>query len=298
MTPVDALRGRLSRLGFGCASYWAKPVFPRRRAIALVHEAIELGVTVFDTGPMYAAGEAERRLGAALAGRDRAGLVVMSKAGEATPGAPHKDFSPFAIERSVTGSLQRLGVERIDVLWLHGCPRNGWSDDLREGLQRLKTRGLVDLVGLNSFDADDLDAAVDEQAFDALMFDVNFTRPDNSRRAALAANQGKLVFSAAALARAPWNRSWWQVRSPADAWYWLRAWRQGATAGTKSSRAHEAEPPACAGAPAAATAAQRSLQWSLAQPGVTCALFATTRPAHLRENAACLVTSSPPMPER
>lgn len=250
---------------------------------------MDLGITVFDTGPMYAAGEAERRLGAALAGRDRDRLVIMSKAGEVAPGMPHKDFSPTAIEQSVEGSLRRLGVERLDVLWLHGCPRHGWDDELRAGLQRLKFRGLVDLVGLNSFDAHDLDAAITEVAFDALMFDVNFTRPENALRASRAAEQGKWVFSAAALARAPWNRRWWQVRSAADAWYWLRARQQGAPhMGHQVARESPVAPHADA-----STAAQRALRWSLAQPGVRCALFATTRVAHLRENAACLAVAGP-----
>src|SRR5690606_13653150 len=136
-----------------------------------------------DTGPMYAAGEAERRLGLALRDRDRERLVIMSKAGEAArPGAP-KDFSAAAIERSVEGSLRRLGVERLDLLWLHGCPRSEWDDALRDALDRIKSRGLARAVGLNSFDTDDIDASIDAPLFDALMFDVHVFRPDNAERA-------------------------------------------------------------------------------------------------------------------
>ena len=53
----------VSEIGFGCASWWGKPAFDEGTAISLVHEAMALGVTLFDTGASYSAGEAEPRLG-------------------------------------------------------------------------------------------------------------------------------------------------------------------------------------------------------------------------------------------
>ncbi len=71
----------VSELGFGCASWWGKPRFEERTAIGLVHEALDRGVTLFDTGASYSAGEAEPRLGRALKGRDTSSLVIATKAG-------------------------------------------------------------------------------------------------------------------------------------------------------------------------------------------------------------------------
>lgn len=284
MSELDALRARCSRLGFGCASYWAKPLFAGRRARSLVHEAIDLGISVFDTGPMYAAGEGERRLGQALRGRERERLVLMSKAGEAPrPGEP-KDFSRAAIERSVEGSLRRLATDGLDVLWLHGCPRSDWNDTLRDTLLRIKDRGLAVAVGLNTFDAADIDASIDEPSFDALMFDVHVFRPDNAVRAERAVGKGKLVFSAAALARAPWRRNWWQVRSPADAWYWMR--HRASAMPTEPAAETEVRVEAAAGRDE--SRARQALNWVLSRTAVDCALFNTTRLQHLRENAACM----------
>ena len=277
MSDIDDIRARCSRLGFGCASYWAKTVFPRQRAIGLVHDAVELGITVFDTGPMYAAGEAERRLGAALGAHRRDPLVIMSKAGEPASAHAPKDFSPAAIEHSARASLGRLGIEHLDVLWLHGCPRSEWNDGLRRGLEQLKSLGLARLVGLNTFDADDIAAAIDEPMFDALMFDINLLRPENAMAAERAAARGKLVFSAAALARAAWNRHWWGIRAPSDVWYWLRA----NAVREKSVRVGE-------GGAAKPESAAHALTWVLDQAAVTCALVNTTRHAHLRENVACM----------
>ena len=281
MGAADALRARLSRLGFGCASFWAKPMFPAARAIALVHEAIERGVSVFDTGPMYAAGEAECRLGKAIHGIDLGKLVIMSKAGEPSAASGgHKDFSAAAIRHSLHGSLRRLGVERLDVLSLHGCPRRDWSDELRGELDRMRRDGEVLAVGLNSFDAADLDAAIGDPLFDALMFDVNVLNPGNAERALRAAAAGKLVFSAASLARAAYRRHWWHIRSAADGWYWLRAMRERPVAAWPAELVPTAGP--------ADSPAQRALRWTLAQGGVDCALFNTTRLQHLRANLACL----------
>lgn len=57
----------MSEIGLGCASFWAKPSFDEATAVHLVHAAIDNGVTFFDTGPAYSGGNAEPRLGRALA---------------------------------------------------------------------------------------------------------------------------------------------------------------------------------------------------------------------------------------
>jgi aryl-alcohol dehydrogenase-like predicted oxidoreductase len=79
-----------------------------------VHEAIDLGVTLFDTGASYSAGEAEPRLGRALKGRDTSGMVIASKAGthHAGGGRIGRDMTPAAIAASAERSLRNLGVER------------------------------------------------------------------------------------------------------------------------------------------------------------------------------------------
>src|ERR1700709_1424723 len=61
---------RVSEIGFGCASYWGMRVLCEAAPIPLVHAAIDRGVTFFDTGASYSGGNAEPRLGKALAGLD------------------------------------------------------------------------------------------------------------------------------------------------------------------------------------------------------------------------------------
>ena len=143
----------VSELGFGCASWWGKATFDETTALALVNKAMDLGVTLFDTGSSYSAGEAEPRLGRALKSRNTKNLIVATKAGtyHAGRGRIARDMSPTAIVSSAERSLQNLGVEALGLLQLHG-PSIHELDALRETLARLKARGLTRAVGLNSFD--------------------------------------------------------------------------------------------------------------------------------------------------
>src|SRR5258708_1315374 len=106
--PLGATGLSVSEIGFGAASYWGKPVFDERRAVGLVHAALDGGVTFFDTGSSYSAGEAEPRLGRALKGRDAGKLVVATKAGtfHAGGGRIGRDFSAKAVTASAERSLR------------------------------------------------------------------------------------------------------------------------------------------------------------------------------------------------
>ncbi|TPW07377.1 MAG: aldo/keto reductase [Alphaproteobacteria bacterium] len=105
----------LSRLGLGISGPHATGLVSTGDTTRLLRTAIDLGVTTFDTGPMYGDGEAERRLGLALKGVARDSVFVITKArtwtrdGDApTPGA------------SLRASLARLGLDHVDALLLHG----------------------------------------------------------------------------------------------------------------------------------------------------------------------------------
>ena len=99
-------------------------------AHAVVERAWELGLRYFDTAPRYGAGLAERRLGAALIGRRRDEFVVSTKVGRLLrpgrsewSGAPelvdYFDFSHDATLRSLDESLGRLGLDRVDIAFVH-----------------------------------------------------------------------------------------------------------------------------------------------------------------------------------
>jgi D-threo-aldose 1-dehydrogenase len=126
-------RSAVARLGLGTAPLGGlfADVSPETAA-STVDAAWRLGVRFFDTAPLYGSGLAEERLGRALASRPREEYTVSTKVGRvlqpgaASPefrGAPALeavfDFSAEGIRRSLTGSLERLGLDAVDVVLLH-----------------------------------------------------------------------------------------------------------------------------------------------------------------------------------
>src|SRR5690606_28310853 len=91
-------------------------------SVAAIHAALDAGITFFDTANIYGAGHSERVLGRALAGR-RDEVVIATKFGnlfdESTRQATGRDASPESIRRQCDESLQRMGIETIDLYQFH-----------------------------------------------------------------------------------------------------------------------------------------------------------------------------------
>lgn len=161
----------MTELAFGAAAIGGlyTPV-TETAARAAVDAAWDAGVRYFDTAPHYALGLAERRLGAALAERPRDAFTLSTKAGRllepVPPGVPlgddlasgfavpatHRrvwDFSGDGVRRSLEESLERLGLDRIDILYLHD-PDDHAEQAFREAYpaaERLRSEGVVGAIG-------------------------------------------------------------------------------------------------------------------------------------------------------
>jgi aryl-alcohol dehydrogenase-like predicted oxidoreductase len=115
---------RVSAIGFGAmsigiANVYTSSVRDDAAAVALIHRALELGVTMIDTADVY--GRSEIQVGQALKGR-RNGVVLATKFGfvNERPGEEERlDGSPAYVRRACDASLKRLGVEHIDLYYLH-----------------------------------------------------------------------------------------------------------------------------------------------------------------------------------
>jgi aryl-alcohol dehydrogenase-like predicted oxidoreductase len=279
----------VSEIGFGCASWWGKPAFQERMALALVHAALDLGVTLFDTGASYSAGQAEPRLGRALKGRDVSDLVVATKAGtyHAGGGRIARDFSPAAIRASAEKSLRQLGLETLPLLQLHGPAVQELTDELLGVLAELKARGLVRALGVNSFDPAVIEHALGLAEFDVVMIDYNVLRPERAPLIARAATAGKGVLAGMPLAMGHTQAKVAQLRGPQDLWYAARGLvrhRGEVQAGARFRFLHRLP---------GMTGSQAALAYVLADPGVSAAVVGTTRLAHLREDVAASGLSLP-----
>ncbi|MDN0199850.1 aldo/keto reductase [Streptomyces sp. S.PNR 29] len=161
----------VTQLALGCAGIGNlyQPVSDEA-AFATVDAAWDAGIRTFDTAPHYGLGLSERRLGAALRGRPRDTYTVSTKVGRllvpnktagagddladgfAVP-ATHRrvwDFTADGVLRSLEASLNRLGLDRVDILLLHD-PDDHAEQALREAypaLERLRAQGVVGAIGV------------------------------------------------------------------------------------------------------------------------------------------------------
>jgi aryl-alcohol dehydrogenase-like predicted oxidoreductase len=280
--PLGRTGLQVSEIGLGCASWWGKPAFQERDAVALVHAALDHGVTLFDTGSSYSLGEAEPRLGRALSGRDLSRIVVASKAGTFHAGGRRigRDFRPAAIAASVERSLANLGVESLGLLQLHGPTVADLTPELMDTLEGLRRRGLFRALGANSFDPVVIEHLIGMPAIDAVMLDYNVLRPEREPLIARAAAAGKGVLAGMALAMGHTGGQVLKLRSPRDVWYALRALknhRRDIADGARFGFLHQLD---------GMSGSQAALAYVLANPGVASAVIGTTRMPHLIENVA------------
>ncbi len=119
---------------------------------ALIRRAFEHGLRYIDTAPLYGLGESERRFREPVASVPRDELVISTKVGRILDDSPrgwHFDFSRDAVLRSVEGSLERLGLDRIDILYIHD-PDDQWERAIGEAfpaLADLRAQGVVSAIG-------------------------------------------------------------------------------------------------------------------------------------------------------
>ncbi len=287
--PLGATDLTVSEIGFGCASWWGMRAFAESEALALVHAALDRGVTFFDTGAVYSRGEAEPRLGRALKGRDMSRVVVATKAGTRfVDGRIVRDMSPAAIEASAIDSLRRLGLETLPLLQLHGPGLEELTVDFVGELQGLKARGIVRALGLNSFDPAVIERAIGLAGIDVVMVDYNVLRPERAPLVARAAAAGKGVLAGMALAMGHTGLQALKIRRPRDIWYVLRALKNHRADIAKGARL------AFLNRLPEMTGPQAALAYVLADANVSCAVVGTTRMPHLIENLAASGLVLPP----
>jgi aryl-alcohol dehydrogenase-like predicted oxidoreductase len=141
----------------GMSEFYA-PV-AEREAIATIHRALELGVSLIDTSDMYGRGENERLVGRALRDR-REHAVLATKTGlvrrDDDPRWRGNDGSAAHIRAACDASLQRLGVEYVDLYYLHRVDPRVPIEESIGALAELVVAGKVRQVGVSETTADQL----------------------------------------------------------------------------------------------------------------------------------------------
>jgi D-threo-aldose 1-dehydrogenase len=189
------------------------------QARATLDAAWEHGIRAFDTAPHYGAGLSERRVGAALRERPRHELTLCTKVGRLLvephgravdphmfEGAPRLerrfDFSADGVRRSLEESLDRLGMDRIDVAHVHD-PDEHMDQAIAEAfpaLVELREQGVIGAVGAGMNHAEPLARIVREADVDCVLVAGRYTLLDRGAEAVLldpCAERGVSVLAAA-----------------------------------------------------------------------------------------------------
>ncbi|MHB9035044.1 MAG: aldo/keto reductase [Armatimonadota bacterium] len=152
---------KVSRVAFGCeplgGTDWG--TVDDDLTIAAVHRALDMGVNFFDTADVYGLGRSEKMLAKALGSR-RDQVVIASKFGcawdEQSSGLRarvHIDCSPTRLEVAIKGSLSRLGVDHIDLYYIHKPDLNTPLEATLEAMVRLRESGVIGHIGVSNFSA-------------------------------------------------------------------------------------------------------------------------------------------------
>jgi D-threo-aldose 1-dehydrogenase len=208
--PVGRTGLEITRIGFGSAPIGDLNRAPSDTATrSLLQSAWDAGVRYFDTAPMYGAGLAERRVGDFLRDKPRDDYVLSSKVGRllvpdraaamaryndprAMPFRSVFDFTYAGIVKSYEQSLQRLGLERIDILLLHDLGRfsqgarhdETWAQATEGGgikaLMELRDSGAIRAIGAGVNEAPILEALMDRGRWDVFLLANRYTLLDQA----------------------------------------------------------------------------------------------------------------------
>ena len=192
---------KISKIGLGTWQFGSREwgygeAYARQEARAIVHRALELGVTLFDTAEIYGFGRSERILGAAI-GEDRDSVFLATKLFPLLPVAP-------VVEQRAVASANRLGTRRLDLYQVHQPNPVVRDGTIMRGMRALQRVGLVGEVGVSNYSLDRWRAAERALGSRVLSNQVRYSLVDRSPEQYLlpfAESTGHLVIAYSPLAQ-------------------------------------------------------------------------------------------------
>jgi len=155
-SPVGKSGLRVPLVAFGTAPLATAPAWgggepiPETQVNAALRYAFENGITWFDTAPNYMRGLAETRTGQVVGGLPREQIVIATKVGfDSSGGYSRRDYSRDGVLRSLEGSLKRLNVDHVDLLYVHDPDDYAPQvlDETFPALADLRSQGVIKAIG-------------------------------------------------------------------------------------------------------------------------------------------------------
>lgn len=256
-------------------------------AVSAIRAAYDAGIRYFDTAPLYGEGEAERRLGLALATLPREELTISTKVGYALKpeGGVGHDYRPDAVERSLAESLRRLGLDRVDIVFIHD-PDDHYAEAMAGAypvLARLREEGVVGAIGAGMNQSSMLTRFFHDGDFDCFLVAGRYTLLDQTAAAdllpAIDGTRIRLIIGGpynSGILADPWADRPMFNYAPADAAWLARARAIDAVAGEFGVSLKAA-----------------ALQFPLAHPAVATVLTGMRSRGEVEENARLLAEPIP-----
>ena len=163
------------RVALGCGNFGgvgSSPGFFGRgldetQAFAVMDAAWEMGIRHFDTADAYGGGRSETMIGNWIRSRGQLPLLTTKTYNPMAAGADH-GLAPARVERQLHSSLERLGVERVDLYLAHDYDGDVAPELVVGTFERLRSEGLVAAAGVSNYDAAQLRAALAAGHVDAI----------------------------------------------------------------------------------------------------------------------------------
>lgn len=298
--PSRSMLHRVPRLGLGCMGM--SEFYGDRddaRSLAALAEAFELGYRHLDTADMYGKGHNEQLVGTFLRGLGgrRHELLLATKAGIRRdvdgPGTLRIDSRPEHVVAACEASLRRLGVDHIDLYYLHRRDREVPIEDTVGAMARLRDAGKIGAIGLCEVSAATLRRAAATAPIAAIQSEYSLWSRDPEREVLAAC----VEVGAAFVAYSPLGRGFLTgklaretVAREGD----LRGKLPRFQAGAFESNAALLEAVSAVAHELGATVAQTSLAWVLGRAPWCHAIPGTCKPQHLADNLRSLALELSP----
>lgn len=288
--PLGTTGLQVGAVGLGCMSMsWAYDPAMKddETSIAAIRTALDTGVTLIDTAPAYGPFHNEELVGRAISGR-RAETVLASKVGLVVDPKTFefiKDGKPESVRASAEGSLQRLGVEHLDLFQLHRVDPEVPIEETWGAMAELVSRGLVGHLGLSEVTVEECTRAAAIHPVASVQSEFSLWTRDRLADVIpwCAANGASFI------PFAPLGRGYLTGSLDSSTEFEAKDFRSRNPRFTPAARAANqviVEEIRAVAEGLGATPAQVAIAWTLAVSPAIVPIPGTRRPARVRENAA------------
>jgi aryl-alcohol dehydrogenase-like predicted oxidoreductase len=296
---------QVSRLCLGCMSYGTPDqgshpwTLPEAASRPFLKKALDLGLNFFDTANVYSAGSSEEIVGRALAEyAPRDSYVLATKVnGRMRPGPNGAGLSRKAILAEIDHSLQRLGMDHVDLYQIHRWDYNTPIEETMEALHDVVKAGKARYIGASSMYAWQFakaQAVAERHGWTRFVSMQNYLnllyREEQREMLPLCRDQGVAVIPWSPMARGRLTRDWDEQSSRTETDDFGRT----LYAKTADADRRVVEAVAQVAAARGVPRAQVALAWVLQQPGVTAPIVGATKLEQLDDAVAALALKLSP----